>query len=133
VASERAKGHRRAAVLPVRSFQGQRAPLAESFASAPSRWSEPDSSDEVVYLAVTFSVNHPPRLSLGSPSCSTREPSSLIPVLDGLKVAEVPRESIELRSGRAHDGTSSLVARSARMTRSTMARFARDRRSTPSR
>ena len=89
--------------------------------SAPLR-SEADCAHHVIDLAVALPIDDSPRLTMrGTTSCAG-EPTALIPMLDGFDVAEIPGEPVELRSSRAHEGTSSLVARSARMIRSTVAR-----------
>jgi hypothetical protein len=82
--------------------------------------SQSDGPHEVVDLAVPFSIDDTTCFSLRTASRRPRETAPFVPMLDGLNVAEIPRESVELRSGCAHDGTSSLVALSARMIRSTM-------------
>ena len=77
---------------------------------------ESDGTHEVVDLAIAFPVDDPTRLALRTAGSSSRKPPSFIPVLDGLNVAEVSRESVELRSGCAHNDASSLAWKHRPMT-----------------
>src|SRR5580698_3568543 len=76
----------------------------------------------MIDLAIAFPVDDPARLALGRAAGCARQPAPRVAVLDRLDVPEVAGKAVELRPGSAHRGAASLVARSARMIRSTMAR-----------